>query len=162
MRLVGYDGLCMKRFAELSTQEKAVEVFQWLLVPVAAVAAVIVLLLVSRVAMPPPMARPLGVPLPPLSDFQRIAPRVFGVLMGGLFVLVGAKMAPRWRLATALVLAGLWISYSFLIHIYVHLGRGATNYWHFALAVVAALLAVVLVSYTERVRGSHSGSSRGA
>lgn len=152
----------MERFAELSTQERAVEVVRWLLVPVAAVAAVIVLLLVSRVAMPPAMARLPGTLPPPLSDFQRIAPRVIGVLMGGLFVLAGAKMAPRWRLATALVLAGLWISYSFLIHIYVHLGRGAMNYWHFALAVVAALLAVALVSYAERARGSQAGSSRGA
>lgn len=140
----------MKPFSELTSQEKAAELLRWVLVPVAAVVAVYVLLLIARVALPPAMARLPGTPPPPVSDFQRIAPRVFGVLMAALFVLAGAKVAPRWRLVTALVLAGLWIGFSFSIHIYVHLGRGRPNYLDFALAVVAASLATTLIGYAEQ------------
>lgn len=146
----------MKSFAEQSAQEKAIELLRWLLVPVAAVVAVFVVLLIARMAIPPAMARLPGTPPPPVTDFQRIAPRIFGVLIGALFVLAGAKMAPRFRLVTALVLAGLWIGYSFLIHVYVHLGRGTPHYVHFGLAVVAVLLAAALIGYAEW------GPSRGA
>jgi hypothetical protein len=140
----------MKPFAQLSGQEKGGELLRWLVVPVAAVVAVYVLLLISRVAMPPAMARLPGTPAPPVTDFQRIAPRIFGVLMAALFVLAGAKVAPRWRLMTALVLAGLWIGFSFSIHIFVHLGRGTPNYLDFALAVFAASLAAGLIGYAEQ------------
>ncbi len=146
----------MKSFAEQSAQEKAIELLRWLLVPVAAVVAVFVVLLIARMAIPPAMARLPGTPPPPVTDFQRISPRIFGVLIGALFVLAGAKMAPRFRLVTALVLAGLWIGYSFLIHVYVHLGRGTPHYVHFGLAVVAVLLAAALIGYAEW------GPSRGA
>lgn len=146
----------MKPFAELSAQEWAVQLLRWLLVPVAAVVAVYVLLLISRVALPPAMARLPGTLPPPMSDFQRFAPRIFGVLMAALFVLAGAKMAPHFRLVTPLVLAGLWIGYSFLIHVFVHLGRGTPHWLHFAIATGGALSAVALIGYAER------GSSRGA
>jgi len=141
----------MKSFSELNGKEKAIELFRWLLVPVASVAVVFVLILISRIAMPPAMAQLPGTAPPPVSDFQRwMIPRIFNVLISAGLVFAGAKMAPRGRLATALVLAALWISYSFLIHIYVHLGRGTPNYLHFALSVIAPLLAAALISYAER------------
>lgn len=121
--------------------------------PVASVAAVLVLIQVSRLAIPPALAQPPGMPPPVVSDFQRwVMPRIFNVLISGSFVLAGAKVAPRGRLVVALVLAALWIGYSFLIHVYVHLGRGTPNYWHFVLSVLAPALAVALISYAERSR----------
>jgi hypothetical protein len=143
----------MKPFSQLSGQEKANEVLRWLLVPVASVAAVIVLILLARIVIPPAMARLPGEPPSVVSDFQRWVPRIFNGLLSGAFVFAGAKMAPRGRLATALVLATLWIGYSFLIHVFVHLGRGKPNYLDFAVAAVAALLAVALVGYSELARG---------
>ena len=41
-----------------------------------------------------------------------------GFVMAALFVLVGAKMAPRWRTFVAVVLALLWTLYAFLIHVW--------------------------------------------
>jgi hypothetical protein len=140
----------MKAFAELTGQERAVEILRWLLVPVAAVSAVFVLLLISQVAMPPVMAPRLGEPRPGPDPLRTVMARTFGMLMGVAIVLARAKTAPRRRLATALVLAGLWIGYSFLIHVYVHLGRGMPNLWHFALAVGASLFGVAVVGYAER------------
>jgi hypothetical protein len=142
----------MKPFAELTGREKAVEILRWLLVPVASFVAVYVLILISQVALPPQMAQPPGTPPTPVSEFQRLVPRVFNVLISGVLVLAGAKMAPRWRVATALALAGLWIGYAFLIHVAVHLGQGTPHWWHFVLSIVASLLAVALIGYAERAQ----------
>src|SRR5262245_50576737 len=144
----------MKSFSELTGQEKAIELLRWFLVPVASVAVVFLLILISQVAKPSAMAQLPGTATLPVSDFQRwVLPRIFNVLMSAGFVFVGAKVAPRGRLATALVLAALWIAYSFLIHVYVHLGRGTPNYWHFALSVIAPLLAAALIGYSQRSTG---------
>jgi len=143
----------MKSFSELTGQEKAIELLRWLLVPVASVGVVFVLILIARIAMPPAMARLPGTAPPPVSDFQRwVMPGIFNVLISAGLVFAGAKVAPRGRLVTALVLAALWIGYSFLIHIYVHLGRGTPSYLHFALSVTATLLAAALIGYAERSR----------
>jgi len=144
----------MKPFDQLTGREKTIEALRWLLVPVAAAAAVYILLLISRLAMPPAMAQPPGTPPQVMSDFERwVMPRIFNVLISGSFVLAGAKVAPRGRLVVALVLAALWIGYSFLIHVYVHLGRGTPNHWHFFLSVLAPALAVALIGYSERSKG---------
>jgi hypothetical protein len=77
-------------------------------------------------------------------------PRIINGLVSVAFVFAGAKVAPRGQLATALVLAALWIVYSLLIHVVVHLGQGKSHYLDFAIAAAAALLAVALVRYSER------------
>jgi hypothetical protein len=132
----------MKPFAELTGQQKALELVRWLCVPAAAVLAVIVLSLLARLAIPPVYAQPPGAPPAPTNfGARRLVFRAFSVLMGASFVAAGAMTAPRRRLPTALVLATLWIGYSFLSHIAVHLGRGTPHYLDFALAAAAAAAA---------------------
>ena len=142
----------MKSYSQLSSQQKGAELLRWVLVPVASVAAVVLLILFSRLVMPPMMAQPPGSPPPPVSEFRRFAPLVFNGLISVSLVLAGAWTAPRGRVHTALVLTALWIGYAFLIHVGVHLGRGRSNWLHFALSVVAALAAVALVHYGQRAR----------
>ena len=142
----------MKPFSQLSGPEKGAELLRWVLVPIASFAAVVLLILVSRVAIPPMMAQPPGSPPPPVSELRRFVPLVFNGLISVALVAAGAWTAPRGRVPTALVLAGLWDGYSFLIHVGVHLGRGRPNWLHFGLSLAATLAAVALVYYGERAR----------
>jgi hypothetical protein len=142
----------MKPFSQLTSHEKGAELLRWVLVPIASVAAVALLILVSRVVMPPAMARPPGSPPPAVSEFRRFAPLVFNGLISVTLVLAGAWTAPRARVVTAIALASLWLGYAFLIHVAVHLGRGRPNWLHFGLSLAATLAAVALVHYGEQSR----------
>ena len=150
----------MPSFSDLTPKEKLLEAIRWLLVPVAATMSVVALIALSRVVMPPALAQLPGTPVVPPSDFHRyVLPRVFGVVMAAAFVVAGAKVAPRGRFATAVVLAIAWIGYSFLIHVFVHLGRGAPNLVHFLLAAVAAAGAAAYVGHSKKSKGRQQGEA---
>jgi hypothetical protein len=142
----------MRPFTQLSGRDKAVEVLRWLLVPVAALAMVFLPTLVMRVAMPPPMAPHIGQPRPGPDPIRISIGRVARILMGAAFVFFGAMMAPRMRVGTALVLAGLWITYAALSHIVVHL-EASPHYLDFSLAAGAAVLGALLIAY-QRPKGA--------
>jgi peptidoglycan/LPS O-acetylase OafA/YrhL len=115
------------------------------------VLAVFVLRLLYGLAMPPLLAQPPGTPVEPLSDTRRwIVQRAFNILIGAAFVIAGARMAPRRRRTTAIVLTVLWILYSAMIHVVVHLGRGKPHFADFALSAAAAVCGAAFIAYSER------------
>jgi len=144
----------MKSFSELTSKEKSIELLRWLFVLPASVLAVLTLCLLAGIAMPPTMAQLPGTPPLVPSDFHRfVLPRIFGALMAAAFVIAGAKTAPRSRVATAVGLVVLWMLYSFMTHVLVHLGRGKAHYAHFVIAAVASASAAAYIYYSERSQG---------
>jgi hypothetical protein len=124
---------------------------RWILVPAAAVLSVLVVGILARLVIPPLVIQPPGTPPQSVSYLHGVVlPLVFRILMGLAFVVTGAKTAPRFRPATALVLAALWIGYAFLNHVYVHLGRGPPYYTAFALAAGSAAVAAAYICYSEK------------
>jgi hypothetical protein len=145
----------MKSFADLTGTEKLLELLRWLAVLPAAVLANLAPRFLAGFMMSRPVAQPLGVPPLPVSDFQRyVLSWLFGLLMGALFVFVGAKTAPRFRPATAVVLAFLWTLYAFLIHIAVHLGQGVPHYTHFAIGAGGAVGTAAYLRNAEKSKGA--------
>lgn len=140
----------MKPFSALTGQEKTLEALRWLCVPIAAAAALAVVIFIAGLAMPPMYVQPPGTPPPPAPVIPRVVTfRAFSVIAALAFVLAGAKTAPRFRLVVALVLAGLWIAHAFLYRIVVHL-PGTPHYLDFALAIAAAGGAAALIYYAEK------------
>ena len=145
----------MKRFSELTGKEKLIELIRWLSVPVAAVVSVMALGLIAAAVTPRLRAQLPGDPVTQISDLQRFMfHRVFGVLMGLAFVIGGAPLAPRGRVTAAIVLAGIWILYAFLIHVAIHLGRGKPHLVDFAFAAAAAAGGAAFIIYAGRAKGS--------
>ena len=143
----------MKRFSELTLTEKVIELVRWICVPVVAVVSVVVLGQLAAVVIPRPLAQLPGAPVTQPSDLQRfILHRVFAVLMGLAFVIGGAMMAPRSRTTAAVVLAGAWILYSFLIHVALHLEGGKPHLIDFAFAA-AASAGGAYITYAGRAQG---------
>jgi len=145
----------MRSFSELTGKEKAVEVVRWLCVPIVAVLAGLAIQIIAGFIIGSVFARPPGFAAMPAPDFQRLLHlfRAVGVLMAAAFVIAGAFVAPRCRLAAALVLVGLWTVYSLLSHVLVHLGQGKPHYLDFALAALAAFGAAAYIFYSERAKG---------
>ena len=144
----------MKRFSELTGQEKALELLRWLCVPLVAALGVVAVGMFAGAVISPILAQLPGTLATPPSDFQRfVLHRMFGVLMGLAFVIGGALTAPRGHTITAVVLAALWILYAFLMHVAVHWGRGKTQYIDFALAVIATGAATWII-YSMKSKGS--------
>lgn len=145
----------MKLFSELTGKEKTIEVLRWFCVTPAAVLASLAPRLTAGLLMSPAVAQPIGMPRLPDSDYSRFLLRlIFDLIMGAGFVIGGAKMAPRYRLATAIVLAVVWGVYSLLIHVLVHLGRGTPHYMHFAVAAVAAGVGAAYIFKSENSKRS--------
>ena len=145
----------MKRFAELSSREKGIEVLRWALVPAMVVGFTLFLALVWRAIIPPALAQPPGMPVTPPSDFQRyILPRAIGLVMAFGIVFFSARIAPRYRLWAAIVLAGVWLVYGLFRFVVVHLGQGTPQYIDLLVAMAGAAAAIALVCYTERPRGA--------
>ena len=144
----------MKSFSELTGKEKSIELLRWICVPAAAVLGVLAVHLIARFVMPPALAQPPGSAAMPAPDFYRIYLLwIFRILMVAGFVIAGAKTAPRGRLATAIVLAGLWILSALSSHVLVHLSRGKPHYTHFVVEAVAAAGAAVAIGYSEKSKG---------
>lgn len=150
----------MKRFSELTGKEKLIELLRWLLVPAAAVLAVFALRFVAGLLMPPALAQLPGTPVPPVSAFRRfVLPRIFGILSAAVFVIAGAKTAPRRRIPAAVALAIVWGFYSLMSHILVHPGRGLPHYVDFAVAFLAAAGAAAYVLHSEDRKSAAPGAS---
>jgi hypothetical protein len=100
--------------------------------------------------VPPPVAQPPGTPRPTVTDFQRIyLPHMMGIVMAAAFVIAGAKVAPRWRLPVAAILAVVWMILSYMMHVWPHASFELRYLTHFILASVAALAAVVYIWHSE-------------
>jgi hypothetical protein len=149
------DNLDMPSFSELTGKQRTTELLRWVFLAPTAMLTVVAPHIVASVVMPRPVAQPPGYPPMPVSDFQRhVLPWVFSVFIGMLFVVVGAKMAPRYRAPTANVLAVVWILYS-LSRLAVHFGRGGYNplhNWHFAVAVGGSLIGAAYIYFSERAK----------
>jgi hypothetical protein len=143
----------MKRFAELSGAQKAIEIVRWLCVLPAVVLTSRVPYLFFWLLIPPQMAQLPGTPKPPPpSDLQRmLIPWLVALLTAPGFVLVGSLVAPRRRRYVAIVLALLMTLYAFLYHILIHL-PGTPHYTYFAAAVLAAAGSAALVFYFDGPR----------
>ena len=68
------------------------------------------------------------------------------------FVVTGAMIAPRARLTTAIVLAGGWILLSLRNHVLSQPNPGSTNFTHFTLETLGAVLGVVYIFWSEKAR----------
>ncbi len=89
----------------------------------------------------------------PASDFRRFfLHSVSGILTAAIFVIAGSKTAPRGRLATAIVLAGLWSLAALSSHVLVHLSQGTPHYTHFVVEAVVEAGAAVAISFSEAIR----------
>jgi hypothetical protein len=144
----------MRSFADLTPKEKCVEMVRWVFVVPAAVLAGMAPRVVTSFLMPPALAQPLGAPPVTVPDFQRYyLPHLVGFVMAAGFVLVGAKMAPRWRTPVAVVLAVLWTAYSFLIHVWPHLGHDPRHYRYLYVAAISAAAAAVSIWHSEKTKG---------
>ena len=65
-------------------------------------------------------------------------------------MLTGGAIAPRYKLATSIVLAAACTLWSLAKHIWVQPHPGIKNYTHFTLEAAGAILAVVYVTYRNR------------
>jgi hypothetical protein len=141
----------MRSFAELSARDKSIEVVRWVLVVPAAWLAGMALPFLERLVRPPMMAQLPGTPRPQVSDFQQTyLPHLLGIVMAAAFVIVGAKMAPRWRVTVAGILAALWIVFSYLIHGMPHGSFELRYLIRPIVATVSAVAAAVYVWQSER------------
>lgn len=154
----------MKSFSERTGKEKNTELLRWVCVPAAAVLGVLAPRIIAGFVMQPVLDLLSGSALSAASDFLRFALHYLtGILTAAVFVIAGAKTAPRGRLATAIVLAGFWCLYALGSHVLVQTSRGVRNYTDFVVEVVAAAGAAVVVGYSEESRGRRqsTGSSFG-
>jgi hypothetical protein len=141
----------MQSFTELSAREKSIDVLRWLLVVPAAWLAGMAPRFIERLMRPPVMAQLPGTPRLPVSDFQRIyLPHLLGIVMAAAFIIVGAKVAPRWRVPVAGILATAWIVFSYLHHVRPHASFELRYLTYFLAATVGALAATIYVWWSER------------
>lgn len=141
----------MRSFTELSAREKCIDVVRWLLVVPAAWLAGMAPRFIYMLVRPPAMVQLPGTPRPPVSDFQRIyLPHLLGIVMAAAFIVVGAKVAPRWRVPVAGILAAAWIVFAYLIHVRPHGSFELRYLTYFMAATVGALAATIYVWWSER------------
>jgi hypothetical protein len=141
----------MQSFADLSARDKSIEVVRWVLAVPAAWVAGMAPVFLERYIRPPMMVLPPGTPRPQVSDFQRIYLLiVLGIVMAAAFVIVGAKVAPRWRVPVAGILAVMWMVFSYLMHVGPHASFELRYLTHFIVAVVSAVGATAYVWWSER------------
>jgi hypothetical protein len=155
----------MKPFSELTGRGKLIEVLRWLCVLPAALLAHSALELVVDAAVQ--IARFGGWGIFGDSHIAYLVRLfLFYVSPKAAFVIAGAKTAPRYQTATAIVLTVLGFLFSLLTHVISqqHAGRrvGITNYTHL-LAESAGLLvaAAYIVLEVRRNMPRASGSAAG-
>ena len=123
--------MATKSLSYLSGRETSNERLRWLCVPAAAVLGVHTLRIITGFVMQPVLAQLAqlsGSAAMPTSDFRRFfLHSVSGILTAAVFVIAGAKTAPRGRLATAIVLAGLWSLAALSSHVLVHFSQGTPH-----------------------------------
>jgi hypothetical protein len=67
-------------------------------------------------------------------------------------VVAGAKMAPRFRLATSIVLAASVTLMTLSDHVIFQSNPGITNYSHFTAETAGAVFGAAYIFYSEKVR----------
>jgi hypothetical protein len=143
----------MRAFAELTGREKRIEVLRWFCVlPSALLGGFVVQLLVGVVVQIIGLrgSGSLGASdvAYSLSMFLAYMPAKSAL------VIAGATMAPRRRMATALVLTFLAIVFSLLTHVVSqHLAGnrvGFVNYLHFSAESVGALIGAAFILFKVR------------
>ena len=70
------------------------------------------------------------------------------------FVVAGAKLAPRGRLRTAIVLAVVRVLLSLIVHIVGQTRPGVVNYTHFAVESTGSALGLAYILVSERIRST--------
>lgn len=137
-----------KSFSEHSRNEKSIELLRWLAVLPAAVvgsaATRLILgsatqLVISSIKFYSSSAVPI----------QWIRLLILYPPKQAVFVVIGAKMAPRFQLATAVGLAVTAIMLSLTVHILVQPNPGAANYTHFAAESAGAILGAVFMAFSS-------------
>lgn len=134
----------MRQFRELTGRDKAIEVIRWICVlPTAAFGSIVTQSIVGMVTR-------LGhydLGDTPLAYWSRVF--LFYLVFALVFVVAGAKMAPRHRGATAIALTFFSILLSLTIHVVVQRlagnNVGVANYTHFAAQSTGALCGTALV-----------------
>jgi hypothetical protein len=106
----------------------------------------------ERLIRPPVVAQVPGTPGPTVSDFQIYLHHLLGVVMAVAFVIVGAKVAPRWRVRVAGTLAVMWMAFSYVMHVGPHASFELRYLTHFIVAVVGAIGAATYVWWSETDR----------
>ena len=89
----------------------------------------------------------------------------FPALRATAIVVMGAMIAPRARLATAIVLAAVHVPLSFWNHVLSRVSvdqlvllEGPANYWQFALETLGAVLGVVYINFSEKANAAIAGT----
>jgi hypothetical protein len=94
----------------------------------------------------------------PLAVVQELVSMLlFYVLRETAFVVAGAIIAPRARLATAIVLAAARVPLSFWAHVLAVGGpwwSWTINYTHFTLEALGSVLGVAYIFWSEKAKGS--------
>ena len=117
----------MKSSSETIEKEKKAGLLQWIIVLLTAVLGGFVAAIIA------------GAVMALVSSGGWLDALVTELARGAALVIAGAKSSPRSRLATALVLAGVWTSLSLTKHaLRVHGSLGLTNY----MAVVGTVVGV--------------------
>jgi hypothetical protein len=147
----------MKPFAELSRGARGIELLRWILVLPAAVAPRLAIGGIVSILIRPLLAAPVGSPPASSSAYRDFVVRACYMLTSAAFVLAGAKMAPRFRVATAIGLAFGLSVYSFLSHVLVHLGRGTPHYIHFGLEAAACAATTMWLVKKSGTLAKHEG-----
>jgi hypothetical protein len=135
-------------FSELTRKEKNTELLRWVSVLPAAVigrlAAQIIIGVVTRLAVNSGWFT-LGE-----SQFVHyLQILVFYSPKEAAFVIAGAKMAPRGRLATTIVLAVAGILMSLIVHVLGQATPGVVNYTHFAAEAAGAVSGAVYIFFSR-------------
>jgi hypothetical protein len=141
----------MKSFAELTGKQKVIELLRWISVPAAAAlggfAARYISVLVSRLIV-------YGWGASAESDFvDYLRLLIFYVPKEAAFVIAGAMMAPRSRLAAAINLAVAAMLMSLVVHVLGQRNVGVVNYTHFTAESAGAALGAAYIFYSEKAKG---------
>ena len=140
----------MNSFSELTAREKTMERLRWICVLPAAVlggfAAQTIAGLVNRLAV---YGWGTAAESTLVYGLQLL---MFYVLKCAVFIVAAAKMAPRGRLATAIVLAAAAILMSLVVHVLGQPHPGVVNYTHFTAESAGTVIGVAYVFYSEKAR----------
>ncbi|MEK6260304.1 MAG: hypothetical protein AABP62_16930 [Planctomycetota bacterium] len=143
----------MKSFSELTRKEKAIELLWWIgVLPVAMLAGLVGHMLTVAFVVHPVLS---GLSYEGTGRWLRHL--IGGFLGGAAFVVAGAKTAPRFRRATALVLAVGHIVSAVGIHWIHH-----RDIIPVIAATVAAVGGTALLFYSERSKGRHAQTDQPA
>ena len=123
-------------------KEKKAGLLQWIIVLLTAVLGGFVAAIIAGVVMT--LVSSGGWPDALVTELAR----------GAALVIAGAKSSPRSRLATALVLAGVWTSLSLTKHVLLRDSLGLTNYMAVVGTVVGAAVGIAFIRSQERKRTS--------